>query len=84
MKKFGIVILTSVPSMAFAFDYPKLSNPTQQKFLELYIKDRNDLVKEDLFAPSSTKQEWPCPISQKEQNRLANLLLSKPLAIEDK
>lgn len=84
MKKFGIVILTSVPSMAFAFDYPKLSNHTQQKFLELYIKDRNDLVKEDLFAPSSTKQEWPCPISQKEQNRLANLLLSKPLAIEDK
>ncbi len=83
MKKFGIVILTSVPSMAFAFDYPKLSNPTQQKFLELYLEKSNDLVKEDLFA-LSTKQEWPCPISQKEQNRLANLLLSKPLAIEDK
>jgi len=46
MKKLGTVILTSVSSITFAFDYPKLSNPTQQKFLELYIKDRNDLVKE--------------------------------------
>ena len=84
MKKIGMAMLASISSITFAFDYPELFDPTQQKFLELYIKDRNDLVKEDLFAPSSTKQEWPCPISQKEQNRLANLLLSKPLAIEDK
>ena len=84
MKKIGMAMLASISSITFAFDYPELFDPTQQKFLELYIKDRNDLVKEDLFSPSGTKQEWPCPISQKEQYRLANQLLNEPLVQEKK
>lgn len=83
MKTLAILILTSVSSITFAFDYPELSNPTQQKFFELYIKDRNDLYKEDFFTPLKTEQEWSCQISRDEQYKLANLLLSKPLEIEN-
>lgn len=83
MKTLGILILTSVSSITFAFDYPSLSNLTQQKFLKLYIKDRNDLYKEDFFTPLKTEQKWSCLISKNEQYKLANLLLSKPLEIEN-
>ena len=84
MKRIGIAMLTSISSITFAFDYPELFDPTQQKFLDMYIKDSNDLYNEDLFVPLRTKQEWPCPISKNEQYRLANQLLSKPLVQEKK
>ena len=61
MKKIGIAMLASISSITFAFDYPELSNPTQQKFLDMYIKDSNDLYKQDFFVAVRTKQEWPCP-----------------------
>lgn len=84
MKRIGIAMLTSISSITFAFDYPELFDPTQQKFLDMYIKDSNDLYKQDFFVAVRTKQEWPCPISKNEQYRLANQLLNKPLAKEKK
>lgn len=84
MKKIGITIMVSIiSSVTFAFDYPELSDPIQQKFLNLYLSDRNDLYKEDFFSPLKTEQEWSCRISRNEQYKLANLLLSKPLVIEN-
>ena len=84
MKKIGIAMLASISSITFAFDYPELFDPTQQKFLDMYIKDSNDLYKQDFFVAVRTKQEWPCPISKNEQYRLANQLLNKPLVQEKK
>ena len=50
MKRISITIMVSIiSSVTFAFDYPELSDPIQQKFLNLYLSDRNDLYKEEFF-----------------------------------
>lgn len=57
MKRISITIMVSIiSSVTFAFDYPELSDPIQQKFLNLYLSDRNDLYKEEFFSPLKTEQ----------------------------
>ena len=66
MKRIGIAMLKSISSITFAFDYPELFDPTQQKFLDMYIKDSNDLYKQDFHLLRKYCHRWnllgPCRI----------------------
>ena len=77
-KAVSSAALCALTASVFALDYPTLSNPTAQAFLQQYQRDRQLLADPAFFAMPSPSPEWPCAVAEIDQYKLAGMTLAHP------
>lgn len=78
LKAISAVSMCAMVAPAFGLDYPTLSNPKAQAFLQQYQRDRERFADPALFTMPSPAMKWPCAVEEIDQYKLAGVYEAHP------